>query len=64
MFAYPGLSIPPDAGGLYQQRCGIPMVVCGPGDIRNAHQPDEYIEAEQLAVCDLLLDRLARALSR
>jgi len=51
-------------GGLYQQRCGIPMVVCGPGDIANAHQPDEYLETGQLAACDLLLDRLATALSR
>lgn len=50
--------------GLYQQRCGIPMVVCGPGDIANAHQPDEYIETGQLAACDLFLDRLAGALSR
>jgi acetylornithine deacetylase len=51
-------------GGLYQQRCGIPMVVCGPGDIANAHKPDEYVEAGQLAACDRLLDRLAEALSR
>jgi len=50
--------------GLYRQRCGIPMVVCGPGDIANAHQPDEYIETDQLAACDLFLDRLAGALSR
>jgi acetylornithine deacetylase len=50
--------------GLYQQRCGIPMVVCGPGDIGNAHQADEYVDARQLAVCDLLLGRLAEALSR
>jgi len=88
LFAYPGLSIAPDAdvvtvvqalldsraapgkiafgteAGIYQQRCDIPMVVCGPGDIGNAHQPDEYIETRQLAACDLLLDRLAGALSR
>jgi acetylornithine deacetylase len=50
--------------GIYQQRCGIPMVVCGPGDIANAHQPDEYIDAGQLAACDLFLDRLAVELSR
>jgi acetylornithine deacetylase len=51
-------------GGLYQQRCGIPMVVCGPGDIANAHQADEYVDTGQLAACDLMLDRLAGALSR
>ena len=49
--------------GLYQQRCGIPAIVCGPGDIANAHQADEYVDARQLAACDLLLDRLAAALS-
>ncbi|HTW65710.1 MAG TPA: acetylornithine deacetylase [Bryobacteraceae bacterium] len=49
--------------GLYQQRCGIPMVVCGPGDIANAHQPDESIDAAQLAACDRFLDRLAEKLS-
>jgi acetylornithine deacetylase len=49
--------------GLYQQRCDIPMVVCGPGDIANAHQPDEYIERGQLAACDLFLNRLSGALS-
>jgi acetylornithine deacetylase len=86
-FAYPGLSIAPDAevvtlvktllhsqatpgkiafgteAGLYQQRCGIPMVVCGPGDIANAHQADEYVDTRQLAACDLFLTRLAEALS-
>jgi acetylornithine deacetylase len=50
--------------GLYRQRCGIPTIVCGPGDIANAHQADEYVDARQLATCDLLLDRLAVALSR
>jgi acetylornithine deacetylase len=50
-------------GGLYQQQCGIPVVVCGPGDIANAHQPDEYVDTRQLAACDLFLDRLAGALA-
>lgn len=50
--------------GLYQQRCNIPMVVCGPGDIADAHQPDESIDAGQLAACDRFLDRLAAKLSR
>jgi acetylornithine deacetylase len=49
--------------GLYQKRCGIPTVVCGPGDIANAHQADEYLDASQLAACDLLLGRLAAALA-
>ena len=27
---------------------GLPMVICGPGDPRLAHQPDEFVELEQL----------------
>jgi acetylornithine deacetylase len=49
--------------GIYQQRCGIPMVVCGPGDIATAHRPDEYVEEAQLAACDSFLSRLGTALS-
>ena len=30
------------------QRRGIPTVVCGPGSIDQAHQPDEYITLDQL----------------
>ena len=35
--------------GLYQQRLGIPVVVCGPGDMAQAHQADEFIAVEQLS---------------
>lgn len=34
-------------GGRFQQ-AGIPTVICGPGSIDQAHQPDEYIEISQL----------------
>ena len=30
---------------------GIPTVVCGPGSITQAHQPDEFVSLEQLARC-------------
>ncbi|RDB44213.1 acetylornithine deacetylase [Halomonas sp. DQ26W] len=30
------------------QRVGLPTLICGPGSIAQAHQPDEYIESEQL----------------
>jgi len=33
------------------QRSGIPAVIFGPGSINQAHQPNEYIEIEQLAQC-------------
>jgi acetylornithine deacetylase len=38
---------------------GIPTVVCGPGDIRQAHQADEYVSLEQLARCEAFLRGLA-----
>jgi len=48
--------------GVFQQ-AGIPAVVCGPGAIREAHRPDEYVEVEQLQACEdwmrRLLDRLS-----
>lgn len=33
--------------GLFQ-RAGIPTVLCGPGDIAQAHQPDEWIARDQI----------------
>lgn len=45
-------------GGLYQE-AGIPTIVCGPGDIAQAHKPDEFIEAAQLDACDRFIRRLA-----
>lgn len=43
--------------GLFAQ-AGWPAVVCGPGEIAQAHQPDEFVELAQLARCLELLDRL------
>jgi acetylornithine deacetylase len=34
-------------GGFFQQH-GLPVVVCGPGSIDQAHQPDEFVRKEQL----------------
>jgi len=44
-------------GGLYQQ-AGIPTIVCGPGDIAQAHKPDEFIAESQLDACDAFIRRL------
>jgi acetylornithine deacetylase len=41
------------------QAGGAPAVVCGPGDIAQAHTPDEYIEIAELEKCLAFLDRLA-----
>ena len=40
---------------------GIPAVICGRGDIAQAHQPDEFIDRDQLAACLAFLDRMASA---
>ena len=40
-------------------RAGISTVVCGPGFIDQAHQPDEFVSLEQLARCEAFLQRLA-----
>lgn len=34
--------------GLFQGMGSIPTVVCGPGDIAQAHRPDEFIALEQI----------------
>lgn len=34
---------------------GIPAIVCGPGSIDQAHQPDEYTEIEQLEACEAMV---------
>ena len=33
------------------QTAGVPTVVCGPGSIDQAHQPDEFVEESELAAC-------------
>jgi acetylornithine deacetylase len=38
-------------------------VVCGPGDIAQAHAPDEFVALEQIERCDALLDTLITHLS-
>ena len=50
-------------GGLYSETCGIPTVVCGPGSIAQAHQPDEWIALSELARCDHMMQQLVNALS-
>jgi len=49
-------------GGLFHEGLGIPVVVCGPGNIDQAHKPDEFIEEAQLAACLAFLDRLSAEL--
>ena len=41
------------------QGCGISTVMCGPGDIAQAHQPDEFVALDQVRQCEVFLRRLA-----
>ena len=44
---------------------GIPTVICGPGDIMQAHRANEFVSLEQLAKCDQFLQQiLANALNQ
>jgi len=38
---------------------GIPAIICGPGRIAQAHQPNEWVTLEQLAQCEAFMRRLA-----
>lgn len=49
-------------GGLFAQRLNVPVVVCGPGSINQAHKPDEYVELVQLQACERLLQTLVKSL--
>jgi acetylornithine deacetylase len=40
-------------------QAGVPTIVCGPGFIAQAHQPNEWVSLEQLAWCERFMRRLA-----
>jgi acetylornithine deacetylase len=46
--------------GLFHQS-GIPSVICGPGDIEQAHRPNEFVSLEQLAQCEQFMARLVES---
>jgi acetylornithine deacetylase len=43
--------------GLFQ-KMGVSTVICGPGDIAQAHRPNEFVSLEQLAQCERFMDRI------
>jgi len=49
--------------GGHFQGLDFPTVVCGPGDIAQAHKPDEYIEIKQLEACARFMTRVAEAMA-
>ena len=50
-----------EAGGFCNT--GIRSVVCGPGNISQAHTPDEFIQIDQLAECERFISDLIQDLS-
>ncbi|RYZ09288.1 MAG: acetylornithine deacetylase [Comamonadaceae bacterium] len=48
--------------GLFQQM-GIPAVLCGPGDIQQAHKANEYVTLEQLALCEGFMHKLIASMT-
>ena len=45
------------------QGAGFPTVLCGPGSIDQAHQPDEYIEVSEVQAGERFLKTLVKELS-
>jgi len=39
---------------------GVPTVICGPGDISQAHQPNEFVARSQMDACDTFLGKMIR----
>lgn len=44
------------------QAAGLSVVVCGPGSITQAHQPDEFVAIDQLDQCCVFMEKLVRVL--
>lgn len=44
-------------GGQFQA-AGIPSIICGPGDIAQAHRANEFVEISQMERCDAFLESL------
>lgn len=42
--------------GLFQN-AGIPAIVCGPGNILQAHRPDEFVALSQIEACETFMRR-------
>ncbi len=45
------------------ERAGVASIVCGPGHVAQAHQPEEWIAEAELAACDRFLDALGERLA-
>ncbi|MBV7485388.1 acetylornithine deacetylase [Bordetella sp. BOR01] len=46
------------------QQAGIPAVICGPGDIQQAHRANEFVALEQVAQCHAFLSNVIDSLAQ
>jgi acetylornithine deacetylase len=60
----PGRVVPYAAEAGQFQGAGFSTVICGPGSIDQAHQPDEYVEVSQMQRGAQFMGRLIEAMSR
>ena len=44
--------------GIFRKTMGVPTVLCGPGDIAQAHQPNEFLLASQIEACEGFMKRM------
>lgn len=51
-------------GGLFAGRLNVPVVVCGPGSIEQAHKPDEFIDESQMDAGERFLQSLLGSLKQ
>ncbi len=49
-------------GGLFSNELNLETAICGPGSMEQGHKPDEYIEKEQIRLCDNMLNNLLEKL--
>jgi acetylornithine deacetylase len=45
--------------GLFQQ-AGVPTIVCGPGNIQQAHRANEFVEIQQLEKCETFIRQIVQ----
>jgi len=55
---WPPIAMPFGTEAGFFQQAGIPALVCGPGSIAQAHQPNEWIDASELVAADRFLARV------
>lgn len=55
-----GAKVPYGTEGGQFQEAGVATIVCGPGDIAQAHTPNEWIELSQIEACEQFMDNILR----